>query len=119
MKKYLSAMVASAAAVMTLMFTGCKSVPTPEVMKSTATAVGAAAGLVANETKIDDKTRNAVISIVEEVAKVTPAQGQSFEAAWTPVAKEVVAKLIADGKLDEGQGQLALIAFSVAAKGID
>lgn len=117
MKKSLKIMLASAAALLAL--AGCKSIPTPEAMKTTATAVGAAAGLVANETKIDDKARNAVIEIMDKVSSVTPAAGQSFEEAWTPVAKEVVAKLIAEGKLDDGTGQLALMAFGIAVKGID
>lgn len=117
MKKSLKIMLASAAAMLAL--AGCKSIPTPEAMKATSTAVGAAAGLVANETKIDDKARNAVIEIVGKVSSVTPDKGQTFEDAWTPVAKEVVAKLIAEGKLDDGTGQLALMAFGIAVKGID
>ena len=118
MKKYLTALTAFTAAVLTLI-TGCKGIPTPETMKTTATAVGAAAGLVANETKIDDAARNTVVAIVEEVARVTPKPGQTFEDAWTPVAKDVVAKLVTDGKISEGQGQLALAAFGIAVKGID
>ena len=117
MKKALKIVLASAAAMFAL--AGCKSLPTPDAMKSTATAVGAAAGLVANETKINDKARNTVIMIVEEVAKVVPKQGQSFEDAWTPVAKEIVAKLVADGKIDAATGDLVMMAFGIAVKGID
>ena len=68
---------------------------------------------------IDLGTTNSVVAVMEEVARAIPAQGQSFEDAWTHVAKEVIAKLVADGKIDEGQGQLALAAFSIAVKGID
>lgn len=118
MRNIMSVFTAATFAALALL-TGCKSVPTPEQMKSTSTAIGVAAGLVANETKIDDNTRNAVVAVMEEVARATPAQGQSFEDAWTPVAKDVIAKLVADGKIDEGQGQLALAAFSIAVKGVD
>lgn len=99
--------------------TGCKALPTPDVMKSTANAVGIAAGLVANETPINDKARNTIVEIMNEVSRVVPKAGQSFEDAWTPVAKEVVAKLIAEGKIDEGIGAIALGAFGIAVKGID
>lgn len=102
-----------------VMFTGCKSLPTAEVMEKTAYSIGIAAGLIANETKIDDKARNTVVDIVNEVSRVVPKEGQSFEDAWTPVAKEIVAKLIADGKIDQGVGTIVLTAFSVAVKGID
>ena len=63
--------------------------------------------------------RNTVVAIMEEVARVTPKQGQSFEEAWTPVAKEIVAKLIAEGKIDDGIGNISLAAFSIAVKGLD
>ena len=115
MTKFMSIAVAAA---MTLI-SGCKSLPSPEVMKATATSIGVAAGMVANETPIDDKARNTVVAIMEEVAKVTPKQGQSFEEAWTPVAKEIVAKLIAEGKIDDGIGNISLAAFSIAVKGLD
>lgn len=118
MKFALKAVSAAVAAGMMLV-TGCKSVPTPEKMRSASYAIGVAAGLVANETKIDDKTRNTVVSVVQEVAKATPAKGQSFEDAWTPVAKELVAKFVAEGKIDEAQGQLVLSVFGIAVKGID
>lgn len=111
--------MAASAVTATIFFAGCKALPTAEVMKSTATSIGYAAGLVANETKIDDKARNTIVDIVNEVAKVVPAKGQKFEDAWTPVAKEIVAKLVADGKIDEGVGTISLAAFGIAVKGID
>ena len=110
-------MVMAAAAMVAI--AGCKSLPTPEVMESTASSIGIAAGLVANETKIDDKARNTVVEIIGEVARVVPKKGQSFEDAWTPVAKEVVAKLVAEGKITEGIGTISLAAFGVAVKGVD
>lgn len=118
MKSLMKFMAAFAAATM-VFCTGCKTLPTPEVMKSTAKSIGVAAGMVANETPINDKARNTVVAIMEEVAKVTPKEGQSFEDAWTPVAKEIVAKLIAEGKIDEGVGNLSLVAFGFVVKGLD
>ena len=112
-------MMAAIAAAATIVYAGCKSLPTAEVMKSTATSIGYAAGLVANETKIDDKARNTIVEIVNEVAKVVPAKGQKFEEAWTPVANGIVAKLIANGKITDGIGTISLAAFGIAVKGID
>lgn len=111
--------MAAVAAATTIACTGCKTLPTAEVMKSTATSIGYAAGLVANETKINDKARNTIVAIVGDVSSVVPEKGQSFEDAWTPVAKVIVAKLIAEGKIDEGIGNISLAAFGIAVKGID
>lgn len=98
---------------------GCKSLPTADVMRATATSIGYAAGIVANETKIDDKARNTIVEVMNAVAIVVPQEGQTFDEAWTPAAKGIVAKLIAAGKIDERGGTIALTAFGVAVKGVD
>ena len=98
---------------------GCKSIPTPEGMATTSYAVGAAAGMVANQTKIDDASRNVVIAIMNEVDSCIPQTNQTFEAAWMPIAKAHTQKLIDEKKIDAGQGELILGAFDVACKGID
>ena len=116
MKKILMVVLAAIA----VFFTGCdKDLPTPEKMETTSRAIGVAAGYVAIQTKIDAEAKAAVTVIMNEVAKATPAKDQTFEAAWTPVAKEVVAKLVANGKLKEGQDVLVLAAFNVATKALD
>ena len=56
MKKLILGMAALA------MFAGCT--PSVEQIKSTATAIGYAAGLVANNTNIKDDARNAVVAIL-------------------------------------------------------
>ena len=117
--KVMNMMVAVCVAAVLAMLMGCDKPPSAEVMKTTATSVGVAAGLVANETKLDEKAKTTIVAIVSEVKKVTPDVGQTFEAAWTPVAQELVAKLIAEGKIDEGIGNVSLLAFGVATKGID
>lgn len=108
-----------AAAIAAFALAGCKSIPTPEQMKATATAIGVAAGLVADETKISEKARNTVVAIVEEVSRATPAVGQTFEEAWTPVAQSLVDKYVAEGKIDAATGQIAMTAFAFVVKGID
>lgn len=96
---------------------GCT--PSEEQVKSTATAVGYAAGLVANETPIKDEARNAVVEILTEVRTCIPEEGQSFVDAWTPIIKEKVAALVAAGKLDAATGELVTTACIFAAKGVD
>ena len=112
-------MLAVVSAAVITVCSGCKSLPTADVMKATATSIGYAAGLVANETKIDDNARNTIVDIMNAVARVVPQEGQTFEDAWTPVAKDVVAKLTESGKIDEGVGEIAITAFGVAVKGVD
>lgn len=107
-------------AALSVIVTGCDpKLPDAGTMETTSRAIGVAAGFVASQTKMDADAKAAVTEIMTTVAKVVPAKDQTFEAAWTPVAKEVVAKLVADGKLKEGQDVLVLAAFSVATKAID
>lgn len=106
-----------ALAVSLALVTGCK--PTVEQMKATATAVGYAAGLVANETSIKDEARNTIVEILGEVRGCVPAEGQSFAEAWSPVVKAKVAALVAAGKLDAATGEIVTMAVLMAAKGID
>ena len=116
MKKLIMAVMAMIA----VFVTGCDpKLPDAGQMETTSRAIGVAAGYVAGQTKMDAEAKTAVVEIMTEVSKAVPAKGQSFEDAWTPVAKEVVAKLVADGKLKEGQDVLVLAAFNVATKALD
>lgn len=102
-----------------MVFTGCKSIPTPEGMYRTATAIGVSAGMVANATGIPDDTRIVIIDIVNEVDKCIPQTNQSFTVAWTPVAEAHIEKLVADGKLTGENKDIVLKTFSIAVCGID
>jgi len=104
---------------MAFTFTGCKSIPSTDQMYLTSQTIGVATGLVANQCKIDDESRNAVVEIMNEVVQCIPETNQTFEVAWTPIAQAHVNKLIADGKIDAGQGALIMAAFNVVVKGID
>lgn len=113
MKKTVCAMMAIGLAALV----GCT--PTEEQIKNTATAIGYAAGLVANETNIKDNARNAVVEVLNEVRTCIPAEGQSFAEAWEPVIKEKVAALVAAGKIDAATGALVTSVALLAAKGVD
>ena len=99
MKKIVMTIIAAFA----MLFTGCDKEPSVEKITSTATAVGKAAGFVANQTKMDNKSRTVVIEIVTKASAVVPGKDQSFAEAWSPIAKEVVDKLVSEGKINEGQ----------------
>jgi len=103
----------------TLVLSGCKSLPSVETMETTATSIGKAAGYVANQTSIDNKSREVVIEIMTRASTVVPGQDESFVSAWTPIANEVLDKMIEDGKIDENQASLISGAFTVACKGLD
>lgn len=114
MKKLLSI-----ALVGVMAFAGCKSLPSEEKMQSTAYAVGCASGMVANETKIDDKSRTTVIEVVTIVQNVVPQDGQTFQEVWTLAATEYVQKLVAEGKLDQSQATLVVGGVTIAGTGLD
>lgn len=113
MKKLINWMVLAALVAIA----GCT--PSEEQIKTTATAIGYAAGLVANETPIKDEARNAVVEVLNEVRACIPADGQSFAQAWEPVIKSKVAELVAAGKIDEATGTLVTTVALMAAKGVD
>jgi len=96
---------------------GCK--PTVEQMKTTATAIGYAAGLVANETPIKDDARNTLVEILNEVRECVPEEGQSFAEAWEPVITAKVAEFVEKGKIDVATGELVKTAALMAAKCVD
>lgn len=106
-------------AVIGCLLTGCTSLPTVEQMEKTAYTVGVTTGYVANETKMSNDTKNAVINIIGEVAKCTPDTNETFTVAWTPIATAYANKLLEEGKIDEGQKTLILGAFKVACTGLD
>lgn len=99
--------------------TGCKSVPTNDTMYMTSYAVGVATGLISNNTKIDNDTRNAICDIINIVRQCVPETNQTFEVAWMPIAVKHVEKLITEGKLNVAQGKMVITAFSLACQGID
>ena len=107
------------AAVAALVFTGCKTVPTADKINAAAQAVGCASGLVANETKVDAKSRDAIIEIVQIVKDVVPEDGKTFAEAWAPVAKKYTSELVAAGKLNDTQAALVNGGVSIAATGLD
>lgn len=113
MKKLINWMVVAALVAIA----GCT--PSEEQIKTTATAIGYAAGLVADETPIKDEARNAVVEVLNEVRACIPADGQSFAQAWEPVIKEKVAELVEAGKIDAATGELVTTVALMAAKGVD
>lgn len=99
------------------MLMGCT--PSAEQIKNTATAIGYAAGLVANQTEIKDDARNAIVEVLNEVRGCIPAEGQSFADAWEPVIKSKVEELVAAGKINAATGELVKTVALMAAKGVD
>lgn len=99
------------------MLVGCT--PSEQQIKQTATAIGYAAGLVANETPIKEDARNALIVVLNEVREYLPNEGQSFAEAWEPIIKEKVAALVEAGKIDAATGEIVTSVAIIAAKGVD
>ena len=112
-------LVLSIMAIVALVFTGCKTVPSEETLYSTSYAIGVSAALVMNQMKISDEDRNVITEIVKLVDEAVPQTNTTFTAAWTPIASEYVGKLVADGKIDPTQGQLILSAFTTASGTLD
>lgn len=106
-------------AVLAVVITGCKTVPTPEQVKSASTLVGVSAAAVANTVEIDNVARAEVVKIISEVKNVVPGTNETFSSAWTPVAKKHVQKLVDAKKIDDVQANMITLGFDVAMKGAD
>lgn len=113
MKKLISGMIAVGLAFLM----GCT--PSAEQINKTATAIGYAAGLVANNAGIKDDARNAIVTVLNEVRSCVPGEGQSFADAWTPVIKAKVAELVSAGKINAATGELVTSIAIMAAKAVD
>lgn len=113
MKKLL---VIAATAAATL-FTGCT--PDAEQINKAASAIGVAAGLVANQTNIDPIARNTAIDILGEVRTYIPSGDQTFVNTWTPIIDAKIAELVRAGKITASVGILVKPAALMAAQAID
>ncbi len=106
-----------AATVITTLFTGCT--PDAEQINKTASAIGVAAGLVANQMKIDPVARNTAIDILGEVRTYIPSGDQTFVDAWSPIIDTKIAELVKTGKITAAVGALVKPAALMAAQAID
>lgn len=106
-----------ASVIATTLFTGCT--PSAEQINKTASAIGTAAGLVANQTKVDDVTRNTIVQILGEVRECVPGNNQSFVDAWSPVIDSKIAQLVAAGKITAVVGTIVKPIAVMAAEAID
>lgn len=98
MKKLIMTLVAAATMCM---FTGCDDVPSKEVVSAASYALGTSSGLVVKLLNIDDATRSAIASVIAVVSEVVPAENQTFEEAWSPVAEKYIAEFLDSDKCPE------------------
>ena len=106
-----------ACAIGMAVLTGCT--PTAEQINKTAYAIGTAAGLVANQTKIDPVVRNTAIDILGEVRTYIPSGDQTFVDVWSPIIDAKIAELVKAGKITAAVGTLVKPAAIMAAQAID
>lgn len=102
-----------------VLITGCKSLPSEEVIRGTAASIGRAAGYAVELGKTKAEVKEAIIKVLDTAAKVVPETDQTFIAAWRPLIDDEVAKLVADGKLKDDEAALVKSALYVACDGID
>lgn len=115
MKKLITLAIAAAMCA----FTGCKTPPTVEMMYNTSKSVGLTVAVILNNTTIDDESRGYIIDIANEVVRIVPAPGETFEGRWMAIAETHVQLLLDEEKITQAQADLILAAFKVVVKGID
>lgn len=115
MKKFIMAVMAA----MCMVLTGCKKLPSEDVIRGAAESVGKAAGFAIELGKTKTEVKEAIIGVLDIAAQATPAPDQSFADAWKPLIDKEVAKLVAEGKLKDADALLVKSALYVASEGAD
>ena len=115
MKKLIAIVCASVA----LFLSGCKTLPTPAELETASYAIGVSTAMVCNMTKINDKDRQIVIDIMNEVKYCCPTAGQTVVDAWTKTAQDYVKKLVDAKEITEAEGLLIFKTFGVVASAAD
>lgn len=100
-------------------FSGCKSLPSEDTLRATASSIGRAAGYAVELSKAKTEVKEAIITVLDVVAKAVPETNQTFIAAWKPLIDEEIGKLVTAGKLKETDAALVKSALYVACDGID
>lgn len=94
-----------------LVFTGCKSAPTPAKIETKSYAIGVSTAMVCNMTKISDRNRQTIIDIVGEIMYCCPTSGQSLVEIWTVIASNHVVDLVKEKKITEAESKVILDVF--------
>lgn len=114
MKKLLLALLTTL-----VLLVGCSTIPTQQSMFSIAQSIGYSSAMIANETSIDDKSREAILNILNIVTTVVPTTNSTFNATWVPVAQMHASNMVAEGKLTTQQATLVVSGVTVIAMGVD
>ena len=107
MKKLILSTIMSVA----LVFTGCKSIPTPAEIETASYTIGISTAMVCNMTKIGDKDRQVMIDIVGEIRYCCPTSGHSLVESWTVIASNHVVDLVKEKKITEAEAKVILDVF--------
>ena len=107
MKKLILSTIMSVA----LVFTGCKSIPTPAEIETASYAIGVSTAMVCNMTKISDRDRQIMIDIVGEIRYCCPTSGHSLVESWTVIASNHVVDLVKEKKITEAEAKVILDVF--------
>lgn len=101
--------------------TGCTSttLPSADVLYTTSYSVGKAAAFVLKKTSLDDKDKSIIIDIAKTVSTSLPKTNSTFEATWTPIAADKLAKLVENQTIIDTESQLILSIFTNVVKTLD
>lgn len=110
---------AAFAAMCAVFVSGCDKTPSESVIRTTAEGIGRAAGYALPYAATKPEIKDAVVKIIDVVAKVVPEEGQAFVEAWKPLIDDEVAKLVKAGKLREADAGIVKSVLYVVCDGID
>ena len=92
---------------------GCKSIPGMEVVYLAGKGIGGAAGLVLNECRLSQETRDLLVSVATAVMNATPGPGEGLSETFIGAAKRHIDALVAEGRVKPLTGAVVIAAFAV------
>jgi hypothetical protein len=104
---------------LTLIMSGCKSLPTEDRMYSVAEKIGIAAGYAVELNNTENDVKTAVINVFDSLSKIIPETNQTFGVVWKPIIDNNINKLVIDNKLKSENVLIVKNILYVTCDGID
>lgn len=104
---------------LSIIVSGCKSIPTEDSVMIKSLAIGRGAGQVVAKMNLDDNTKTTIVEIVSKVSNTPFGKDGTFSEKWTPTANKIIEQLIIENKITEQQSITIKGAFQLACAGMD
>jgi hypothetical protein len=104
---------------LSIIVSGCKSIPTEDSVMLKSLAIGRGAGQVVMKMNLDDETKTTIVEVVSKASNTPFGKDGTFSEKWTPTANKIIERLINDKKITLQQSVTIKGGFQLACAGMD